>query len=206
MLARVRERLLEFHHRTVRVPRGELIVASLAKHLGQVGSLLDVGCGDGVYTLALARATRAVQVAGVDVHVRSTAQIDVKLYDGLHLPFPDQSFDGVSLIDVLHHCADPVGVLREALRVARKAIAIKDHFSYGPVSDKLLYWMDIAGNARDSIPSPGTYFHPSRWISMVAEAGGRLVELEWPLPIHGMPWRLVARPELQFTAKVVPVR
>jgi SAM-dependent methyltransferase len=206
MFAALRQTLLDYHHRTVRVPRGDRIVASLAGHLGRVDSLLDVGCGDGVYTLALARAVGATTVAGVDVHIRPTAQIDVKEYDGVHLPHPDQSFDGVCLIDVLHHCAQPLVVLTEALRVARRVVAIKDHFAFGPVSEKILYLLDMAGNARDQIPSPGTYFRPAQWVAMVSDAGGRVAALDWPLAIHTLPWSLVARPSLQFTAKVVPVR
>lgn len=206
MLTRLREKLLEYHHQGVRVPRGERLVASLANHLGSVDSLLDVGCGDGAYTVGLARAIGADKVVGVDVHLRPAAQIEVVPYDGLHLPFPDQSFGAVTLIDVLHHCGDPLAVMREAIRVARVAVAIKDHFAFGPISEKVLYLMDLAGNARDHIHSPGAYFHPARWVSMITEAGGRIVALDWPLPIHAMPWRLVGWAELQFTMKVVSAR
>jgi SAM-dependent methyltransferase len=206
MLGRLKQALLERHHRGVRIPRGERIVASLARQIGRAESLLDVGCGDGVYTLALAEAVGAARVAGVDVHLRPSAQIEVEPYDGTHLPFPDRSFDAVVMIDVLHHCADPQAVLAEAVRVARQAVAIKDHFAYGPISDKLLYLMDVVGNAKDGIPSPGTYFQPAQWVAMIEQAGGRMAALEWPLPIHGMPWRLIGWPQLQFTARVVPTR
>jgi len=204
MLARLRQRFLDLHHHGVRVPRATRIIESLARHIGHAESLLDVGCGDGVYALDLARAVGAQKLAGVDVHVRPTAQIDVQAYDGRHLPFPDQSFDAVSIIDVLHHCDDPRAVLSEAVRVARRVVAVKDHFAFGPVSRGLLLLMDVAGNAKDGIPSPGTYFDPPTWVSMVAAARGSLVALDWPLAIHSLPWRLVGWPELQFTAKVVP--
>jgi hypothetical protein len=90
--------------------------------------------------------------------------------------------------------------------VAEKVLVIKDHFAFGPVTHKMLYWMDIAGNSRDSIPSPGTYFEPPQWVSMITEAGGRVAALDWPLKTHDLPWRLIGWPQLQFTAKVVPVR
>jgi SAM-dependent methyltransferase len=204
MLARLKQRFIELHHQGVRVPRATCIVESLARHIEQADSLLDVGCGDGVYALELAKAVGARKLSGVDVHVRPTAQIEVQPYDGRHLPFPDKSFDAVSIIDVLHHCEDPGAVLSEAVRVARQVVAVKDHFAFGLVSRKLLLLMDVAGNAKDSIPSPGTYFDPPTWVSMVAAARGRLAALDWPLPIHKMPWRLVGWPELQFTAKIVP--
>ncbi len=197
---------LEYHHRTSRIPCGERVTASLARHLGRAASLLDVGCGDGVNLTRLAAECGATKVAGVDVLVRPNAVIDVVPYDGLHLPFPDRSFEAVSIIDVLHHCTDARQVLREVLRVADRVVVIKDHFAFGPVTDKMLYLMDIAGNAKDGIPSPGTYFHPRQWVEMITEAGGRVDTIDWPLKTHDLPWRLVGWPELQFTAKVVPVR
>lgn len=182
------------------------MVASLAKQLGRVDSLLDVGCGDGSNTLALAQRAGARRVVGVDVVIRSTAVIEVQSYDGVHLPFASCSFDGVSIVDVLHHCPEPLAVLKEALRVAHQALIIKDHFAFGPVTHKMLYWMDIAGNAKDGIHSPGTYFEPQQWVSMIAEAGGRIESLDWPLKTHDLPWRLIGWPELQFTARIVPNR
>jgi len=206
MLSLLKQGFLAYHHRTSRIPHGERVVSSLAKQLGRVDSLLDVGCGDGNNLLALAKRAGATRVQGVDVVVRPTAVIDVQAYDGTHLPFGDRSFDGVSIVDVLHHCLDPRAVLKEALRVADKVLVIKDHFAFGPLTHKMLYWMDIAGNAKDSIASPGTYFEPQQWVSMIAEAGGRVESLDWPLKTHDLPWRIVGWPELQFTARVVPVR
>ena len=206
MLDLLKRGFLAYHHRTSRIPYGRRVVASLAGHLGHVESLLDVGCGDGVNTRTLAEQVGARRVAGVDVLVRPSAVIEVREYDGIHIPFPDRSFDAVSLVDVLHHCTEPQAVMREAIRVADKVVVIKDHFAFGPVTHKVLYFIDKTGNAKDGIPVPGTYFEPQQWVAMIAEAGGRLASLDWPLKTHDLPWRLVGWPELQFTAKVVPVR
>jgi SAM-dependent methyltransferase len=204
MIQALKRSFLEYHHRTSRVPCGQRVVASLARHLGQVGSLLDVGCGDGSNTRALAERAGATRVVGVDVLVRPHASIEVLPYDGVHLPFPDKAFEAVTLIDVLHHCGDPRAVLREATRVASKVVAVKDHFAFGPVTRKMLYWMDIAGNAKDAIPSPGTYFHPQQWIEMIAGAGGTVAALDWPLKTHDLPWRIIGWAQLQFTARILP--
>ena len=203
MLERLKQGLLAYHHRTSRLPQGQRVVASLARHLDRASSLLDVGCGDGRNTLALARAIGAETVAGVDVRVSPTAAVPVHPYDGVHLPFPDRAFEAVAIVDVLHHCSEPLAVLKEALRVSDRALVIKDHFAYGPLTHRLLYWMDLAGNAQEPIPSPGTYFEPAQWVKMVDEAGGRIAALDWPLKTHDLPWRLVGWARLQFTAKVV---
>ena len=206
LLDTLKRRAMAYHHKTSRVPQGQRVVSSLAAHLGQVSSLLDVGCGDGQNLKRLAAVANATTIAGVDVFVRPTATIEVVHYDGMNLPFADRSFEGVSIVDVLHHCTDAERVLSEAIRVASKVVVIKDHFSFGPVTHKMLYWMDIVGNAKDGIPSPGHYLKPDEWVDMIARAGGRLVSLDWPLKTHDLPWRLVGWPELQFTAKIAPAR
>jgi len=206
MLDQAKQLFFAYHHRTSRIPYGQRITSSLASHIGHADSLLDVGCGDGHNTRALADLVGATRVVGADVLVRPTAVIDVHQYDGTHLPFPDRSFDAVSVVDVLHHCTDPQAVLKEIIRVADKVVVIKDHFVYGPVTRKMMYYMDVVGNAKDSIPVPGTYFEPSQWVDIINQCRGRIETLQWPLKTHDLPWLAVAWPILHFTAKVVPVR
>ncbi len=198
--------LLQYHHRTSRLPQGERVTASMAGHLGRVESLLDVGCGDGKNTRRLADLCGAAKVAGVDVVIRKQTFIDVTEYDGTSVPFPDRSFVAVTLVDVLHHCEDPQRTLDEAVRVARRMVVIKDHFAYGAVTRRLLHLMDLVGNAKDGIPSPGTYFELRQWVQMVDRAGARIADIDWPLKTHDLPWSLAGWPVLQFTARLVPLR
>ena len=84
MLDRLKQGFLAYHHRTSRIPQGERVVASLTRHLGQVNSLLDVGCGDGGHA-GRGPGRGGDADIGVDVHVRPTAMIEVQPYDGVHL-------------------------------------------------------------------------------------------------------------------------
>jgi SAM-dependent methyltransferase len=197
--------LLQYHHRGSRLPQGQRVTASMASHLTDVDSLLDIGCGDGKNTARLADLCGATKIAGVDVVIRKETFIDVSAYDGKNVPFPDASFDAVTLVDVLHHCEDPQRTLDEAVRIARKVVVIKDHLAYGRVTRRLLHLMDLVGNAKDGIPSPGTYFDLRQWVQMIDIAGARLVRIDWPLKTHDFPWSLAGWPVLQFTAKLVPV-
>jgi SAM-dependent methyltransferase len=194
------------HRRSVSAPRLVRITRALAAQIGQAGSLLDVGCADGTVAQAVAASVGATRVSGVDVHVQPAPVIEVTAYDGLHLPFPDGAFEAVTISDVLHHCQDPLAVLREALRVAGRVVAIKDHFRFGPVSDKILLWMDLVGNAGHGVLVRGTYFSPGEWAAMVCAAGGRFTGMEWPLQIHDYPFRAVTGDHLQFAAAVERLR
>jgi SAM-dependent methyltransferase len=91
--------------------------------------LLDVGCGSG-FVLELARdrgwqAVRGVEpssdaIAKADPGVRSAIVQDV-LREGL---FDAESFDAVTLFQVLDHIPEPVDFLRECLRILRPGGAI----------------------------------------------------------------------------------
>ena len=198
--------IFEHYHRTNPAPRTDRVSSALAAHIGRAESLLDIGCGEGRITKDLATRIGATRDNGVDVLVQPERIIDVVPYDGRTLPFEDASFEAVTLVDVLHHCEDFTAVLREAVRVAKRVVAIKDHFAFGPVSAKVLHWMDLFGNAKYSVPVRGTYFSPPQWVEMVSAAGARIDALEWPVRMHDMPWRLIGWPELQFTARLLPLR
>ena len=201
----LRKALFDYHYRAVTLPRAERLERALASQVGDVESLLDVGCGDGNIARAVGKAVGAQRVEGIDVVPRPAPLIPVQMYDGLRIPHADRSFDAVTVVDVLHHCTDPAAVLREALRVAKQRVVIKDHFAFGPVSRKILYLMDLP-NFRDSVAVPGTYFEPDEWVRMVHEAGGQIEHLIWPMQINNLPFRWIARSEFQFLVRVTPAR
>jgi SAM-dependent methyltransferase len=194
--------LFALHHRAVHLPRVERVTRALAAQIGRAASLLDVGCGDGTVARGIGAAIGAERVAGVDVLVRPETAIPVTPYDGERLPFADGAFEAVVISDVLHHCASPVAVLREALRVAARVVAVKDHFRFDRLSGAILLAMDQVGNAAPGVLVRGTYFSAGEWSALVREAGGRITGLEWPLRIHDLPFRLVTQDRLQFAAKI----
>lgn len=192
----------EVHRQAVQVPRATRITDVFVQLGGQAESLLDVGAGNGAIAAEVARRLGASRVAGVDVLVQPVTQIEVTSYDGERIPFEDKSFEVVTISDVLHHCAKPREVLRECLRVASRCVLVKDHFCFGPLSNAMLWALDVTGNAEAGILVRGTYFSPNQWVDMVRDAGGRIGALEWPMQIHATPIRWVTRDELQFAMRV----
>ena len=198
--------LFSAHHHRVHVPRVERVARALAAQIGSARSLLDVGCGDGTVARDIAARVGAERVAGVDIKVRPSVAIEVAAYDGVHIPFPDDAFEAVVISDVLHHAQEPGAVLREALRVASKVVAIKDHFRFGWLSEKILLAMDLVGNAGPGVAVRGTYFNAREWAELVQGAGGRFTGLQWPLRIHDIPFRWITRDEVQFAARIERAR
>lgn len=193
---------LDVHHRWVRLPRVDLVADALAGLAGDARSCLDVGPGDGLVGRAIAERLGG-PVVGADVSPQRDAAIDVVPFDGETLPFEAGAFDAVILADVLHHATSPDALLREALRVARRAVLVKDHFAFGPLSRAILRVLDEVGNAQQGIGVRGTYLSPAAWLDLVARAGGVVTGQVWPLHIHRSPIHHVTRDELQFAARVV---
>jgi SAM-dependent methyltransferase len=101
-------------------------VSLVLPHLDRGMSVLDVGCGEGyVGEELLSRGAR--EVHGVDiVDIRRLCRASFSLYDGRHIPFPDDRFDLVMLNFVLHHVPDAhkIELVREAMRVTRAKVFI----------------------------------------------------------------------------------
>ena len=64
--------------------------------------------------------------------------------------------------DVLHHAEEPVEIIREAVRVARHCVVIKDHLVQGLFARRTLRLMDFVGNAPHGIVLPYNYLDSCR--------------------------------------------
>jgi len=85
-------------------------------------TILDIGCGLGMYTQAFRRYSS--HIYGVEVELERVVQaVDraawVAQAVGEAWPFPDETFDVVFNHEVLEHVADDRQVVREAVRVTR---------------------------------------------------------------------------------------
>lgn len=96
------------------------------------GTFLDIGTGPGMIPLDIAEMAPLVRVTGVDsappmieIAQRTARQRGLeerahfRVGDACELPFPSETFDAVTCIQVLHHFESPVEALREARRVLK---------------------------------------------------------------------------------------
>lgn len=149
------------HSRRVRVLRDHL-----AELIPPDSHVLDVGSGDGLLAHLIAQQRPDIALRGIDVLLREQTYIPVEAFDGQVIPYGDASFDVVLFVDVLHHTEDPILLLHEAVRVARKALVIKDHTLNGFFAGPILCFMDWVGNARYSVVLPYNYWPQQRWFEV----------------------------------------
>lgn len=103
----------------------EQYVQILRRHTGGGrANVLDVGCGVGVVLDEL-RAESAWHSFGVDISIEalrqgtSSPKLGVVAADAARLPFADDAFDAVLLLDVIEHVLAPPIVLDELRRISR---------------------------------------------------------------------------------------
>jgi ubiquinone/menaquinone biosynthesis C-methylase UbiE len=103
--------------------------------MGPIGaeSILDLGCGTGSLTLALARRSSASRVCGLDVSAAyidyarrrtSDPHLTFQVGDACAVPFPQASFDRVLSLLMLHFVPAASTAVAEMRRVARPGAVV----------------------------------------------------------------------------------
>ena len=160
------------HRKIIMGRRVRRIACHIAELLpDEVSTVLDVGAGTGEIALAVLRHKPALEITGADVYRRPKTFIEVREYDGKTMPFADNSFDAVMTIDVLHHCDDPVAILQECARVARKWVVIKDHTANTSWDKIRLRFMDWVGNRAHGVVLPYNYLSETEWQTAFSQTG-----------------------------------
>ena len=191
------------HEKYVKSRRVDALAGSLAPLFPRAATVLDVGCGDGMLAEAIHDRRQDVHFRGIDVLARPDARIPVTVFDGASLPFPDDSFDVVLFADVLHHSADAEALLRDARRVSRQAVIIKDHCADGFLAWPTLRFMDRVGNARFGVALPHLYLRWEEWQRMFVRLGMGVATLRRRLGLYPAPLSWVFERSLHFVAVVV---
>jgi 2-polyprenyl-6-hydroxyphenyl methylase / 3-demethylubiquinone-9 3-methyltransferase len=98
----------------------------IAAHLSPASLVLDMGCGAGFLSHALAKTGH--HVTGIDLSEQSlevarrldtTGRVKYQVADATATSFPSESFDVVCAMDLLEHVENPAALVREASRLLK---------------------------------------------------------------------------------------
>lgn len=189
-----------WHHAFVFQRRTRVLAELLAAQIPQGASVLDVGCGEGSIASRIAEMRPDISIQGVEFLVRPGCKIACRSFDGSTLPYPNASFEICLFVDVLHHTQDPVTLLREAVRVTRGFVLLKDHLDESFVDDITLRFMDWVGNRPHGVVLTYNYQSREQWTRHFAMCG--LKEETWSprVPLYPWPFSLVVGRGLHFIA------
>ncbi len=141
---------------------GELF-SDMEKQVGRKGKLLDVGCGAGI--LMEVAGERGWDVCGQDVSpfaVDYCRQKGFKVYNSPlpELDIPGNSFDLITLFDVIAHLKDPVSYIRSCSRLLKPggSLVIKTPY-HPPYLFLTANLFSFTGKSRGLLHVPAQIFH-----------------------------------------------
>ena len=191
------------HRKLVLGRRVRILADHLCRFLPPNARVLDVGCGDGAIDALIQNQRPDVSVEGIDVFVRPSPLMPVRLFDGMTIPYEARSFDIVMFVDALHHMVDPLVLLREGIRVG-KIIVIKDHFRDGFLADFTLRLMDWVGNAHQGSIPPRSYWRERQWTDAFRSLGLKVRQLIPSLGLYPSAIAWIFERRLHFIAVIQP--
>jgi len=152
------------------------------------GSILDVGCGEGVLTEQWADKLGSRRIVGIDLddpklkaewEKRQRGNLEYRVEDATNLSYGDNEFDMSTAIEVLEHVPDPERTVSEMARVAKRWVLVsvpREPLWRGLNMARGAYWKDF-GN------TPGHINHWSKrsFVSMLSRYG-TVDEVRSPFP------------------------
>jgi len=116
------------------------------------GRVLEIGCGGGAMSRAVARYRPDLRVTGGDIDQAALAAakshggpVDYRMADAAKLPFKDGEFSAVIGFDVLEHLADADLAIREVGRVLEKGGQWHFYVPLEKGKTTLYYWLSLLG-------------------------------------------------------------
>jgi len=152
------------------------------------GSLLDVGCGEGVLTHQWAQRMGEKRIVGIDLddpklhalwETRQAPNLTYQVMKAENLPFADGEFDVATAIEVLEHVPDAAHTVAEMARVASGHLLVsvpREPLWRGLNMARGAYWKDL-GN------TPGHLNHWSKrsFVELLSRHG-EVIEARSPFP------------------------
>jgi ubiquinone/menaquinone biosynthesis C-methylase UbiE len=147
------------------------------------GKVIDVGSGRG-YIAKEIQTKNKVDVTCLDVKDLSQTNSKVTVYDGKNIPFKKNQFDTALIAYVLHHCEEPLKVLKEVIRVCKGNIVIFEDTKPSPFTNI----MDFMSNKLRGVETPFKFRQEKEWIDIFKKLNLKItkvkhnVEREWFYP------------------------
>jgi SAM-dependent methyltransferase len=146
----------------------------ICKECGEylIGNVLDVGSGRGYISREIFKKGHKVQC--LDVKDLNMTSLPLKLYDGRKIPFKKGSYRTVMVCYVLHHAEDPIKLLKECIRVAKKRLIIFEDNRDSPLTKPL----DILFNNLHGVKTPLNFLNIKQWIAVFKKNGLKIIKIK----------------------------
>jgi len=188
------------HDRFVSRRRSRILAQLLAELIPSNATVLDVGCGNGEIAQLISQFRLGVSIRGAEIMPRSDCVIECMSFDGKTLPTDDSAVDVCMLVDVLHHTLDSSGLLKEAGRVTKRHVLVKDHLCENGIDKLVLSFMDWIGNRPHGVCLPYNYQSRTKRDQHFSSCGFIVMNWRQDIPLYPFPFNIVFGRHLHFTA------
>lgn len=196
--------LLSRLHKPIYEKRIQVLSSLILESLEDGDRILDIGSGFGALgerlLKAAAEAGKGIDIQGLEKHPRGGEQIETLAFDGYDIPCENGHYDVVILADVVHHEEDYMRLLKEAARVTRRLLIIKDHTPVGFLGHARICFMDWAANSPYGVKCLYRYFPAARWRSIFDELGLEVVRELESIRLYPQPFNVLFGNRLQYFA------
>ena len=134
--------------------------------------VLDVGAGRCYISKRLKN--RGLKVTCLDIKDLGRTGMKVVTYNGKDFPFKNNEFESALIAYVLHHCEDPIRVLRETLRVCKGNIIIFEDTKPSPITNL----MDFLSNKMRGVETPFKFRTKSEWMGIFKKLNLKIIEVQ----------------------------
>lgn len=180
--------------------------AQVLREVNHYSTVLDVGCGDGLFIIHLSQLFPHMRFTGTDVSPTAIeiaqkrlakhkhGNVNFELLDEPTLPQASDSVDVVMSTLMCHHLSDIeiVNFIRQAVDTAREVVIINDlhrHFMAQwlfKLVQPIFFRNQIVKH--DGLVSIRRSFKDVDWQSLLSQAGVSSYQLQWRFPFR---WRIV---------------
>jgi len=137
--------------------------------------ILDLGCGSAIVGSTFQKHFKG-KIFGIDIIDNRIVNIPFQFYDGVSIPFSENYFDVVLINYVLHHCHDPVHILKEAQRTTKEKIIIFEDTPTGFFSNLICKIHGISFNCFfQKNKENGNFKTKKEWKNIFKKLGLKLV-------------------------------
>lgn len=167
-------------------------------------SILDIGCGDGLYSVTLAQHPACRKLLAVDFHETppphiSNSRLSNLAYQGFDKLSPDKlTYDVIFCRHLLEHTANPIHFLRDIKPLLKETGKI-----FIEVPNFECIWKIILGGSYVNLYLPRHLFHFDRQtLKKVVESAGFEVEMTFTSHLPSLGWSIRNRLGLMPLRKI----
>lgn len=146
--------------------------------------VLDIGGGTGLIAEEIQRLTGA-KVIIAEIVDYSVGRVELVVFDGKKLPFANDSFAVVLLLDTLHHSHDSLALLQEGVRVAKKQVIVLENVTKKGLDRTKANLRDSIQYFLFGIPPSNHQFEIDDWRNLFAKL---------PVKVKEKPWKTLLQP------------